>query len=208
MKKTNNKGFSLVELIIVIAIMAILAGAIAPALIKYIDKSRKSNDVSAAKTIKTAVETALGTESVYETLTSDTTYTKITIVPNKATADATTGTAAVVITAHDGSAALTVPDGGASVEDCAKAIGSNIGEKTPKTKYKKNINEAGEKQNGNAGFKPEAFVAFITPGGTVYVCVAKANGADAACNPNGSGSGVATFDDCAPLAPEVCKGYQ
>ena len=70
MKKTNNKGFSLVELIIVIAIMAILAGAIAPALIKYIDKSRKSNDVSSAKTIKTAVETALGTEEVYETLTN------------------------------------------------------------------------------------------------------------------------------------------
>ena len=33
--KKNNKGFSLVELIIVIAIMAILAGALAPALIKY-----------------------------------------------------------------------------------------------------------------------------------------------------------------------------
>ena len=77
MKKTNNKGFSLVELIIVIAIMAILAGAIAPALIKYIDKSRKSNDVSSAKTIKTAIETALGTESVYETLTNTTTATKI-----------------------------------------------------------------------------------------------------------------------------------
>lgn len=59
MKKTNNKGFSLVELIIVIAIMAILAGAIAPALIRYIDKSRKSNDVSSCKTIKTAVETDL-----------------------------------------------------------------------------------------------------------------------------------------------------
>ena len=65
MKKMNNKGFSLVELIIVIAIMAILAGAIAPALIRYIDKSRKSNDISAAKTIKTSVETALGNEDIY-----------------------------------------------------------------------------------------------------------------------------------------------
>ena len=37
----GNKGFSLVELIIVIAIMAILAAAIAPALTRYIDKSRR-----------------------------------------------------------------------------------------------------------------------------------------------------------------------
>lgn len=68
MKKTNNKGFSLVELIIVIAIMAILAGAIAPALIKYIDRSRKSNDVNGCKSIKTAFETALANEDVYEDL--------------------------------------------------------------------------------------------------------------------------------------------
>lgn len=66
MKKMNNKGFSLVELIIVIAIMAILAGAIAPALIKYIDKSRKSSDVNNAQSIATAVSSALAKEDAYD----------------------------------------------------------------------------------------------------------------------------------------------
>jgi len=61
----KNKGFSLVELIIVIAIMAILAAAIAPALIRYIDKSRKADDVSAAETINTAVSAALANEDAY-----------------------------------------------------------------------------------------------------------------------------------------------
>ena len=61
----KNKGFSLVELIIVIAIMAILAAAIAPALIRYIDKSRKSDDVAAAETVGTAVNAALANEDAY-----------------------------------------------------------------------------------------------------------------------------------------------
>lgn len=57
--KKNNKGFSLVELIIVIAIMAILAGALAPALIKYINKSRRSTDIQNADSLRTAIQTAL-----------------------------------------------------------------------------------------------------------------------------------------------------
>ena len=60
--KKNNKGFSLVELIIVIAIMAILAGALAPALIKYINKSRRSADISNAYTIRTACQTGMSDE--------------------------------------------------------------------------------------------------------------------------------------------------
>lgn len=55
----NNKGFSLIELIVVIAIMAILVGAMAPQVTKYIEKSRKSADVQALGTLYTAVLTEL-----------------------------------------------------------------------------------------------------------------------------------------------------
>ena len=65
--KFYNKGFTLVELIIVIAIMAILSAAIAPALIRYIVKARKADDIAAADTIATSLNAAIASnEELYE----------------------------------------------------------------------------------------------------------------------------------------------
>ena len=55
----NNKGFSLVELIIVIAIMAILVGVMAPQLIKYIEKTNVSSDAQLCDSIKSALQTSM-----------------------------------------------------------------------------------------------------------------------------------------------------
>lgn len=52
----NNKGFSLVELIIVIAIMAVLVGVLAPTYLQYVEKSKKSNDVSTVDSVVNAIE--------------------------------------------------------------------------------------------------------------------------------------------------------
>lgn len=75
MKKTN-KGFSMVELIIVIAIMAILAGALAPTLIKYIARSRISADISTGDSIASTMQTALTNEKIEEATTDFTTATQ------------------------------------------------------------------------------------------------------------------------------------
>ncbi|MDE5965870.1 MAG: prepilin-type N-terminal cleavage/methylation domain-containing protein [Lachnospiraceae bacterium] len=55
----SNHGFSMVELIIVIAVMAILAGALAPTLIKYVNKSRIASDLDSADTLAKAAQLAV-----------------------------------------------------------------------------------------------------------------------------------------------------
>lgn len=57
--KRKNTGFSLVEIMIAITIIAIIAGALAPSLVRYVGKSRRTKDVVMAREIKDAVERAI-----------------------------------------------------------------------------------------------------------------------------------------------------
>lgn len=67
LKKRNNKGFSLVELIVVILIMAIIAVALAPQVIKWVstasENTKKNNESTLKATIQTCVADYMGTHA-------------------------------------------------------------------------------------------------------------------------------------------------
>ena len=88
-KKLDNKGFSLVELIIVIAIMAVLIGVLAPQYLKYVQRSRESADLDSINTMIHAVE-------IYNADPATTTLATGTITP-----DATTKVVKVDTTIQD-----------------------------------------------------------------------------------------------------------
>ena len=60
-KKKSKRGFTLVELIVVLVILAILAALLIPALTGYIDKARKSQVVAETRALTQAVQTEMST---------------------------------------------------------------------------------------------------------------------------------------------------
>lgn len=59
MKKNKNSGFSLIELIIVIAIMAVLIAIIAPNMTKYLSKSKRNTDLHNAGELAEMIQTCI-----------------------------------------------------------------------------------------------------------------------------------------------------
>ena len=62
MKKTNKKGFTIVELVIVIAVVAILAAVLIPTFVNVVKKANESKDTQLVRNLNTAlaVDTAVG----------------------------------------------------------------------------------------------------------------------------------------------------
>jgi type IV pilus assembly protein PilA len=72
-RENSNKGFSLVELIVVIAIMAVLTSVLAPSLLAYVERSRAQKDDSAMSEVVNAVVLGLSDQDIYDEVLKATT---------------------------------------------------------------------------------------------------------------------------------------
>ena len=66
--KNKIKGFSLVELVVVIAIMVVLVGVLVPSLIGYTESTRADKDTAQMEEVVTAIEMAMTNEEIYDDL--------------------------------------------------------------------------------------------------------------------------------------------
>ncbi|MBQ5446616.1 MAG: type II secretion system protein, partial [Lachnospiraceae bacterium] len=129
MKKMNNKGFSLIELIIVIAIMAVLVAIIAPNLTKYLGKSKSQTDKTNLDEIKKQFKNAISDAATDEITNVAGTYT---VDKNSVT---TTSTSAIRLTPSPTSTSCrgTCCRGGTTTATATAASSGTIGPTPPTT---------------------------------------------------------------------------
>lgn len=123
MAKKGKKGFTLIELMLVISIIIIIAGFIFPKFIKYEEKAKEVKAINAAKQIYTAAM------SIYSYGSSSPTNDEIKDSVNELTGedvDVNTGTSTINITYESDSKTYTisinVADGGYTVQNGTETL--------------------------------------------------------------------------------------
>ena len=69
MLKKQRKGFSLIELIVAIAILATMLLVLTPAALKYVDESRTAKDLKTTADLTEVIESSLADDEVYQEVT-------------------------------------------------------------------------------------------------------------------------------------------
>jgi len=69
--KSSKKGFTLVELIVVLVILAVLAAMLVPALIGYIDRARQEKEYQTAATVYSAAQAVITEKYAKDEFTDD-----------------------------------------------------------------------------------------------------------------------------------------
>lgn len=108
--KLNKKGFTLVELIVVIAILGVLAAILVPAFTGYVTKAQDASKISAAKSYCTAYQAAWTEATAKNDITNLTTKY---LTPLFSVADQTTVTG--VVTGAPGAVVVDVAIGKCTV---------------------------------------------------------------------------------------------
>ena len=110
-RKNENKGFSLVELIVVIAIMAVMTAVLAPSLLQYVERSRAQKDDSAMGEVTNAIQIAMADQNIYDEVLYYTCYGNVSCYVDSANADNKTFDGLSTVKDAEGSVYVKTKDG-------------------------------------------------------------------------------------------------
>lgn len=124
MKKLNKKGFTLIETVVVIAIIAILVAIIIPTVTFATTKAKAATDAANLRSAKAEITIKVidGTWAEFEEANKDDLATALGI-PRKAKSDGSSEFTAEVTPGEDSDATIVVKYGESKIEDFAKIAG-------------------------------------------------------------------------------------
>ncbi len=186
----NNKGFSLVELIIAIAIMAILAASIGPVLIRHIYHARKADDIAAADSISKAFNCAMAEEYIYDAVMD---------FDAKKRGTGGSNTTTILLVSQDGDDKWTNPNSNTDVDKLKDIMDLTC--PPADIKFKRSVTASDAAHSNQAycvatfgAFNPNGWAIGLNPSGEL--CVFVTNG-----EKDTSIQGVA-------LSPQMCRDYE